>query len=459
MAQTLVERCIGWLRETFPERQIYIRSDGRVRFYSFGPLLQATLATGGLLFVGWVAFASVNVLFKDHIIAANETRFQQMQAAYENRVAGLQLSYDEVNGALVASEDRFHAAANELQAKQNAIQGFLDSKHAADMALHAGGGAPLNVDTGPDNDENFVIPSNLQGGDPEDGMPASKPTVRHASFLGWGGTMGRIAGALFGRDRPQTRNPLSPAVVARHPILQNLAAETERVKTLSGGETALIARAEGQASGSVKQIQKLLRHAGVDPAKFEGRLSSAHGVGGPEIPLDSVRIRGISDTGFQHAYFDAYATLDQLTKLLKGMQRVPLSAPLDGRYECTSGFGPRLDPFTGRYAFHPGLDLAEPIGATVRAPASGTVVWAGEKSGYGKMVEINHGYGIRTRYGHLASISVKVGAKVNKGAQIGRLGSTGRSTGPHVHYEVWYDNVVKNPRNFIEAGRYVLKQG
>ncbi len=459
MAQTLAERCIGWLRETFPERQIYIRSDGRVRFYSFGPFLQATLAAGGLLFVGWVAFASVNVLFKDHIIAAKETRFQQMQAAYENRVADLQLSYDEVNGALVASEDRFHAAANELQAKQNAILGFLNSKHEADTALHADGGAPLSVDTGPGNDENFVVPSNLQGGDPEDAAPVRKAGVRHASFLGWGGTMGRIAGALFGRERRQARDPLAPAVVARHPILKTLAAETDRVQGLSQGETVLIARAEDQASGSVRQIQKLLRHAGVDPTKFEGRIAGARGVGGPEIPLDSVHIRGISDAGFQHAYFDAYATLDELTKLLNGMRRVPLSAPLDGRFECTSGFGPRVDPFTGRYAFHPGLDLAGSWGSTVHAPAAGTVVWAGEKSGYGKMVEINHGYGIRTRYGHLASISVKAGAKVNKGAQIGRLGSTGRSTGPHVHYEVWYDNVVKNPRNFIEAGRYVLKQG
>ena len=96
-----MERVWAWLHETFPERQIYIRSDGRVQFFTFGPTLQATLAGLSLIFLGWVAFATVNVIFKDRIIAAKDHRYQQMQSAYENRVADLQLSYDELNGALV----------------------------------------------------------------------------------------------------------------------------------------------------------------------------------------------------------------------------------------------------------------------------------------------------------------------------------------------------------------------
>jgi murein DD-endopeptidase MepM/ murein hydrolase activator NlpD len=92
----------------------------------------------------------------------------------------------------------------------------------------------------------------------------------------------------------------------------------------------------------------------------------------------------------------------------------------------------------------------------VSATAPGTVVFAGNRGGYGNMVEIDHGFGIHTRYGHLSKITVAVGSKVNKGSVVGRMGSTGRSTGPHVHYEVWYDDVVRNPSNFIEAGRHVL---
>src|SRR6201995_1866419 len=122
---SLLERAWNWIHQTFPERQIYIRSDGRVQFFTFGPSLQATLAGLTLIFLGWVAFATVNVVFKDRIIAAKDHRYQQMQSAYENRVADLQMSYDELNGALVSAEDRFKATADAVQAKQNAISGFL----------------------------------------------------------------------------------------------------------------------------------------------------------------------------------------------------------------------------------------------------------------------------------------------------------------------------------------------
>src|SRR5689334_15638360 len=121
-----LERAWLWIHATFPERQIYIRSDGRVQFFTFGPSLQATLAGLTLIFLGWVAFATVNVIFKDRIIAAKDHRYQKMQAAYENKVADLQISYDELNAALVSAEDRFKATADALQTKQNAIAGFLN---------------------------------------------------------------------------------------------------------------------------------------------------------------------------------------------------------------------------------------------------------------------------------------------------------------------------------------------
>jgi hypothetical protein len=114
---SFLERAWSWIHATFPERQIYIRSNGRVQFFTFGPSLQATLAGLILIFLGWVAFATVNVIFKDRIIAAKDHRYQQMQAAYEERVADLQMSYDELNGALVSAQDRFKATADTLQVK------------------------------------------------------------------------------------------------------------------------------------------------------------------------------------------------------------------------------------------------------------------------------------------------------------------------------------------------------
>lgn len=481
MAETLVERVWAWLHETFPERQIYIRSDGRVQFFTFGPTLQATLAGLSLIFLGWVAFATVNVIFKDRIIAAKDHRYQQMQSAYENRVADLQLSYDEVNGALVSAEDKFKATADELQAKQSTILHFLERKQQVDAALVGDGTfgptpknstASASPDSGTASDSLGVEapPNGMGGSDVDDDGGSSELTVSpqpakpqprtakptHASFLDIGGAVGRIAGALFGVRQPM---PIPEVTYARHPVLKLLAAQTARVKRLSMNETSLMVQTQAEVADGVSEIQAVLRRTGISPSQFVQRIEAKDGVGGPDIPLTAVHIEGISDGAFQQAYLNAYAVLDEMNQLLKGMRHVPLTTPVYGpRYDISSGFGPRVDPFTGHLAFHPGIDFAGPWGSTVRATAPGTVVWAGARGSYGNMVEIDHGFGIHTRYGHLSSILVHVGAKVAKGAPIGKLGSTGRSTGPHVHYEVWYDDVVRNPRKFIEAGRYVLQQ-
>jgi murein DD-endopeptidase MepM/ murein hydrolase activator NlpD len=480
MPETLLERVWTWLHDTFPERQIYIRSDGRVQFFTFGPTLQATLAGLSLIFLGWVAFSTVNVIFKDRIIAAKDHRYQQMQSAYENRVAELQQSFDELNGALVSAEDKFKAAADELQTKQNVIARFLDRKRQVDALLTPSGtnadrpgaagaepvaagsagraagaaGHPAGSDDIDAADDEIiggsVLPVMSQPAQPQ---PRTAKTT-HAGLLDLGGTVGRITGILFGR---RSASPQSVGSAVRSPALRVLAEQTERVKRIGRDETSLMTQAEVQLSDGVSLVRSVLARTGIDSSKFERTYEAAYGMGGPEVPLQSVRIQGIDDQAFQNAYFHASAVLTQMDELLGAMRHVPLTTPVSGdRFERTSGFGARVDPFTGRYAFHPGVDFAGPWGAVVRSTAPGTVVWAGSHGGYGNMVEIDHGLGIHTRYGHLSSILVRVGARVPKGAPVGRLGSTGRSTGPHVHYEVWYNDVVRNPGRFIEAGRHVL---
>ncbi len=488
MAETLVERVWAWLHETFPERQIYIRSDGRVQFFTFGPTLQATIAGLSLIFLGWVAFATVNVVFKDRIIAAKDHRYQQMQSAYENRVADLQISYDELNGALVSAEDRFKAVADELQTKQNTIMKFINRKQQVDATLQGLAGATPMPATGT-NVVNAAAPANAGATDSIEIAPATatgnftdsdtggagselsvmpqpvapqprtaaKPTK--ASFLDLDNAMGRLTGLLFGGSRSSTiPDHVTPATLLQHPALKQLALETERVQRIGVAETQLLDGTESRLSERVASLEGIIRRTGIDPNQYERKFASVEGVGGPEIPLQSVHIDGIADTAFQNAYLSASAVLEQMDGLLSSLRHVPLTIPVHGgAFEQTSGFGARVDPFTGHYAFHPGLDFAGPYGSTVTSTAPGIVVYAGPRGGYGNLVEIDHGFGIHTRYGHLSSILVQVGAKVGKGAPIGKLGSTGRSTGPHVHYEVWSDDVVRNPSNFIEAGRHVLQ--
>jgi murein DD-endopeptidase MepM/ murein hydrolase activator NlpD len=499
MAGTLIERAWAWLHATFPERQIYIRSDGRVQFFTFGATLQATLAGLSLIFLGWVAFSSVNVIFKDRIIAAKDHRYQQMQSTYENRVADLQVSYDELNGALVTAEDKFKATADELQTKQSTVAHLLSQKQAVDQTLTSiSGSATDALRQGSDDDipaaAGSGMASDMDEGDappaagkasgssqlgvmpqspepqPRTAHPASNkasalddPTVSQmaaveapranvatsqASLLDQ--AVKKIAGALF---RP-SQQPAATKV-PNAPAFRMLAEQTERIRQMSGQETALLVGVDRQVASRIDDLQTVLRHVGVNPAGLE---QAQGGVGGPFIPIQSVRIEGIADQAFTQAYVGAIAHSKELETLFAALHHVPLTTPVHGsEFERTSGFGARIDPFTRRISFHPGLDFAGPWGATVTSTAPGVVVWAGVRGGYGNMVEIDHGYGFKTRYGHLSSILVQVGARVQKGSPIGKLGSTGRSTGPHVHYEVVLDDVQRNPSSFIEAGRHVLQ--
>jgi murein DD-endopeptidase MepM/ murein hydrolase activator NlpD len=129
------------------------------------------------------------------------------------------------------------------------------------------------------------------------------------------------------------------------------------------------------------------------------------------------------------------------------LAHTPVVAPVVG--VITDGFGPRLDPVTGKPAFHEGLDISVAIGTVVTAPADGVVVFANRDSGYGRLIKINHGYGYTTLYGHLEKFLVKEGAKVTRGQPIGKVGMSGRTTGPHLHYEVWKDGEKQNPLHYI----------
>jgi murein DD-endopeptidase MepM/ murein hydrolase activator NlpD len=482
LTATLIERIWIWIHETFPERQIYIRSDGRVQFFTFGPSLQATLAGLTLIFLGWVAFATVNVIFKDRIITAKDHRFQEMQTAYENRLADLQISYDELNGALVGAEDKFKAAADDLQTKQNTITNFLNRKTQMEAAIgpsrdaipapmqNMPGNSDASMDGGPASDSLEVqapanAPINL-GGDTDNGSTLSvlpgpvAPQPRtakpaHASLLNDAfAKLRKMASAIFAR---RAKNPTTlSAAYAQHPGLRALAEQTGRVAAIGSSEGLVMGNTQDALSADLVALRDIVRRTGINPDQLQQQIAN-EGMGGPEIPLERVQVNGIHDAAFNATYLRASAVLGQLNDLSFEMRHIPLNVPVSGTgFGRTSGFGSRLDPFTGHYSFHSGIDFAGPWGAPVHATAPGLVTFAGNRGGYGNMVEIDNGLGIHTRYGHLSAITVRVGATVEKGATIGRLGSTGRSTGPHVHYEIWYHDAVRNPSNFIEAGRHVL---
>ena len=184
-----------------------------------------------------------------------------------------------------------------------------------------------------------------------------------------------------------------------------------------------------------------LKRLGISPA----RVGSKQGIGGPFESAGNSTFKSL---------FDSWKKLDQLQD---GVIAIPSDKPIRAAVVFTSGFGVRSDPFERGAAMHPGIDLAGAYGTPIYATADGTVLRAGWNSGgYGNLVEIDHGRGITTRYGHMSAILVQAGQHVTRGEQIGRMGSTGRSTGNHLHYEVRIDGRAVNPIPFMKSTDYVL---
>lgn len=216
-------------------------------------------------------------------------------------------------------------------------------------------------------------------------------------------------------------------------------------------EMVRLAAATEQRVNEIEQRQQLLAAmlAGeeIDPAVLRRIVSSsAEGVGGPLEPV------GGSDATFKQL-FNSWKKLDSISQ---GAIAVPSEKPVRTA-AFTSGYGVRSDPFRGAAAMHAGIDLAGPVGTPIYATADGVVSEAGYNSGgYGNLVKLNHGRGIETRYGHLSAILVAPGQRVTRGQQIGRMGSTGRSTGSHLHYEVRVDGRAVNPIPFMKSTDYLL---
>jgi murein DD-endopeptidase MepM/ murein hydrolase activator NlpD len=233
----------------------------------------------------------------------------------------------------------------------------------------------------------------------------------------------------------------------------------------------LLGELRDAASGHIEKYEKVLVTAGLDIETAEmqvgggnARRSARDGMGGPYqltgglgAEIRAAAIDGVTDD-FERQFADVAQTYARLDALTTAMTRLPLVTPIThGGYRSTSGFGYRVDPFTGRTAFHSGADMAGEFGTIIMSTLPGKVIAAERRGPYGLMIEIDHGRGIHTRYGHLQSTFVKLGDIVQFRQRIATMGSSGRSTGPHLHYEIWFNNVVRDPTRFFDAGRNVYK--
>jgi murein DD-endopeptidase MepM/ murein hydrolase activator NlpD len=219
------------------------------------------------------------------------------------------------------------------------------------------------------------------------------------------------------------------------------------LERMDSGQMKALAAIDRSAARAASRDAAIIAKAGLDPSK----LVSPHvqsGVGGPFIPAEVDPNAPAFDQTVTRVSRDVSAA-ERLKALMPFM---PVRMPLLGDASITSPFGYRADPFLGRLALHPGVDLSEAWGAEIHATAAGRVTHAGPMGGYGIMVEIDHGNGLVTRYAHLSKALVEEGDSVQQGTVLGKMGSSGRSTGPHLHYEVRVDGEPVDPERYLRAG-------
>ncbi|HEX8641894.1 MAG TPA: peptidoglycan DD-metalloendopeptidase family protein [Allosphingosinicella sp.] len=263
-------------------------------------------------------------------------------------------------------------------------------------------------------------------------------TRRHAELLER--RQAFLAGVLSGEADPRQLAALLPE---QDQLPHNAA--SQNYAEIEHQQLALAEQAQNANQQRYRETVRALRRIGVNPAE----IARSAGVGGPFEPVEAAN----ADPRFR----ELFVSWQRLEQLEQAVIAIPSAQPLRSSANFTSGFGVRSDPFRGRAAMHGGVDLAGPIGTPIYATADG-IVGRSEynNGGYGNLVEINHGQGIQTRYGHLSRLIARPGQRVRRGELIGLMGSTGRSTGSHLHYEVRIDGRAVNPIPFMQSSNMLL---
>lgn len=424
------------LEHWLPEQRFFMKSDNTTRYVRLRPLTQLTaLGAAGFCFV-WAVGAS-SVLFISSISSGSSREQAALaQTAFEQRLIDLARERDSRAAEALAAQKRFQVALDQVSAMQSQLMASEERRR--------------EVETGID-----AIQTTLRR------AVAERDAARHALDVARGVGSGQSLAAKAD-DMGGTVDMLTSALdatAAERDAARQDADSARRQADQAALEKRLIEQhtnqifttIEGAVKISMEPLDSMFRKAGVNPKSILDQVRKGYsGVGGP---LSQVTLSSQSASLFANDDARAQGILDQLDRMNMyriAVDKLPFAIPLNGGYRFTSPFGYRW----GR--LHAGIDLAGPIGMDVHAPADGTVVEAGWENGYGQMIRIQHDYGISTVYGHLSRILVHEGQKVSRGDLIGDSGDSGRSTGPHLHYEIRVGDTPINPMTFIKAAQDVF---
>ena len=397
--------------------------------FRLGPL-SFWIAVGSLVIMaGWSLATGTYFAFHDDVLTRLIARQKEQQFAYEDRIAELRAQVDRITSRQLLNQEQFEQKLEQIIRRQSTLE-----SRASTLA-----GIPDPAPT------SSIRSRPAPMADPQPGeTPKASPISDTVIFTAPPDQEAR----LESRDLPATTRRVAatakPTAVGIEGALARLQTSLDRVEAR---QTATLNTIEGRYDSKAKRIRSVLTDLGMDSKKSPAGVQVA-GVGGPFVPLTLRKDAG----AFERQLYRVHVARANMERLTRTLSAVPVRKPIMGEIDLSSSFGVRSDPFGRGPAMHSGLDFRSSAGDPVRATATGTVETAGWNGGYGKMVEVDHGNGFSTRYGHLSAINVKVSQQVKIGQVIGRVGSTGRSTGPHLHYETRIDGDAVDPQKFLRAG-------
>ncbi|MES5488489.1 peptidoglycan DD-metalloendopeptidase family protein [Bradyrhizobium sp. INPA03-11B] len=397
----------------------------------FGPVV-FWIAVGTVVLLGmWSAATATYFAFRDDVLTRLIARQAEMQYAYEDRISELRAKVDRTTSRQLLDQEQFDQKLDQILKRQLTLESRATALGAMPDATSTGS----------------IKPQGRAEAAPSSGTPKPSPISDTVIFVAPPDREARLESRapLIAKAQP---NQFAKAQgfdrLGVDNVLVRLQTSLDQVERR---QVAALSSVEDGIESRVRRMRGVISDLGLNMSQLEAAVPRS-GMGGPYVPVKLAPDAG----AFERQLYRININRAQMQRLNQTLALVPYRKPVVGEVEFTSGFGVRSDPFLGRPAMHTGLDFRAAQGDPVRVTANGRVVSAGWAGGYGRMVEVDHGNGLSTRYGHLSEIGVKVGEYVKIGQVIGAVGSTGRSTGPHLHYETRIDGEAVDPQKFLRAG-------
>ncbi len=439
MRKRLAIKLDHFLERHFPERRVFLRSDTDTRFIRLRPASQLIAFLGASAIVAWAIIATA-ILLMDSIGSGNfREQAKRDQRTYEARLNALEAERDLRAEEAIAAQQRFNSALEQISVMQTQLLTSETRRRELETGIE-------------------VIQSTLRRTMREREVARSEARELTLALDGSGDRP--VTGSGNGQDQGMVdflTVALSETAKERDEIHQNaqdalIQADemATQIQLMQDQNDQIFRQLEEAMSISVEPLDKMFRAAGMNTDDLLNTVKRGYsGQGGPLMPL-SFSTRGEEPSPDALRANRILGQMDKLNLYRIAAQKAPFAMPVKSSFRYTSGFGMRW----GR--MHSGTDFAAPHGTPIYSTADGVVTHAGWLSGYGRLVKIQHEFGIETRYAHNSKLFVKKGQRVSRGQKIAAMGSTGRSTGTHLHYEVRVGGKAVNPMIYIKAANNVF---